>query len=531
MPSRILLVLATAIVTVGWTHGAFAQATESPRFDIQRFVVEGNTILPQAEVEQIVAPFAGSARDFGDVQRALEALQDTYHDRGYSATRVLIPEQDLKAGEVRLQVLESRIRNIRVEGNKFFDEANVRASLPSVVSGEPPNMRRVNSNIQLANENPAKKVRVELAPSDEPGKVDAVVKVDDEKPSLSTVFLDNTGNSPTGYHRVGYGYQNSNMFNRDHVLSLQAMTSPTQISDVALYGAGYRVPLYSWNGAVDVFAGYSNVNSGTVGSLFTVSGAGSIFGIRYTQILPRQGEYEQKLVLGWDYRDFHNSVALVGTTATLVPDVTIKPLSLSYYGRLAQVGRDISFSAGYSQNLPGGADGGQTAFDATRAGASAHYGIWRLGAAYTQALPGDLLFRVLLSGQYTTNALVPGEQFGLGGADNVRGYFERSVANDTGHREQFEIYSPELGPNIGADWKARLLFFTDSGRGHDNQPVLTGDNVLGSLGFGIRANRGKSLALRFDYALVTHTVGACTCNANSRQEGQGRAHFSVSYSF
>ena len=69
MPSRILLVLATAIVTVGWTHGAFAQATESPRFDIQRFVVEGNTILPQAEVEQIVAPFAGSARDFGDVQQ------------------------------------------------------------------------------------------------------------------------------------------------------------------------------------------------------------------------------------------------------------------------------------------------------------------------------------------------------------------------------------------------------------------------------------------------------------------------------
>ena len=525
MPRRTSsLLLAIAMVAGGWIHGAFAQAPEAPRFDIQRFVVEGNTILPQDEVERIVAPFAGKARDFGDVQRALEALEVAYHDRGYSATRVLVPEQDLKAGEVRLQVLESRIRNVRVEGNRFFDDANVRASLPSVVVGEPPNMRRVNENIQLANENPAKKVRLVLESTSEQGKVDAVVKVDDDKPTRISVFLDNSGNGPTGYYRAGVGYQHANLFNRDHVLTAQVITSPTRISDVMVFGVGYRVPLYQWNGAVDVFAGYSNVNSGTVADLFTVSGSGSVYGIRYTQILRRLGEYEQKLALGWDYRDFHNDVALVGVPGSLIPDITLKPLSLTYYGRLAQVGRDIAFSVGYSQNLAGGADGDQSAFDAIRAGATARYGIWRFGAAYTQALPGELLFRALLSGQYTTNALVPGEQFGLGGADNVRGYFERTAANDIGHRAQVELYSPELGPNIGADWKARMLVFTDWGRGRDNQPVRTGENVLGSLGVGIRANRGKSLALRLDWAQVTHAAG-------TRDEGKDRVHFSVSYTF
>ncbi|MEK7862430.1 MAG: POTRA domain-containing protein, partial [Chloroflexota bacterium] len=54
------------------------------RFDIQRFVVEGNTLLPQAEAEGLVAPFAGRQRAFGDVQRALETLESAYRLRGFS---------------------------------------------------------------------------------------------------------------------------------------------------------------------------------------------------------------------------------------------------------------------------------------------------------------------------------------------------------------------------------------------------------------------------------------------------------------
>ena len=530
MPRRTSLVIAIAMVASGWIQGVFAQAPEAPRFDIQRFVVEGNTILPQEEVDQIVAPFAGAGRDFGDVQRALEALQDAYLDHGYSASRVLVPEQDLKAGVVRLQVIEARTRNVRVEGNRFFDEANVRASLPSLVPGEPPNTRRIGENIQLANENPAKKARVVLEPTDEQGKVDAVVSVVDDKPTHTTVYLDNTGNSQTGYYRAGVGYQNTNLFNRDHVLTAQVITSPTQISDVTVFGVGYRVPVYRWNGAFDVFAGYSNVNSGTVADLFSVSGSGSIYGVRYTQILRRLGEYEQKLALGWDYRDFRNNVALVGVPGTLVPDITLKPLSLTYFGRLNQVGRDLSFSVGYSENLPGGADGDQSAFTAIRAGAVARYGIWRMGAAYTQALPEDLLFRALLAGQYTTNALVPGEQFGMGGVDNVRGYFERSAASDIGHRAQVELYSPELGANIGEDWKARMLVFTDWARGRDNAPVRVGEQSLGSVGLGMRMNRGKALSLRFDFAQVTRALGTPGASG-SRDEGSNRLHFSLGYTF
>ncbi len=40
--------------------------------------------------------------------------------------------------------------------------------------------------------------------------------------------LDNTGTSQTGDTRIGAGFQYANLFNRDHVLNVQYITSPTQ---------------------------------------------------------------------------------------------------------------------------------------------------------------------------------------------------------------------------------------------------------------------------------------------------------------
>jgi len=517
-----------ACALVFWSALVCAQAPTAPRFDIQRFLVEGNSLLPQDEVDQLIAPFIGPGRDFGDIQRALEAMQEAYLSRGYNAVRVLIPEQDLAGGQVRLQVIESRLRSVRVEGNRFFDEANVRASLPSLIAGEAPNTRRIGENVQLANENPVKQTRVVLESTEDAGKVDAVVRVTDDNPQRVSLFLDNTGNSGTGYYRAGVGYQNANMRNQDEVLTAQVITSPTQPSDVLIAGVGYRVPMYKWNGVVDVFAGYSDVNSGTVQGLFAVTGAGSIYGARYTQVLPRVESYEHRLAFGWDYRAFRNNVNLVGTSGTLVPDITIQPLSLTYTGRLPLVGKDFSFYGAYSWNVPaGGTDGDQQAFSQTRAGAEARYDIWRAGAAYSQLFPGDVILRATLNAQWTRHALVPGEQFGLGGVDNVRGYFEREVAYDKGNRAQLELYGPDLGATFGSDWRARILAFIDMGSGRDNTPVRNAqfpDVTLGSNGIGLRMNRGKSLSLRFDWAHVTSAAG-------TRDEGSQRLHFAVSYTF
>jgi hemolysin activation/secretion protein len=522
--SGIALALSCALGAAPIAAQITEQVPAAPRFAIQRFIVEGNSLLPRDEVERIVQPFAGPDRDFGDVQRALEALQDTYLERGYSAVRVLVPEQDLVAGQVRLQVIEARIRNVRVEGNKYFSEANVRAGLPTVVPGEPPNTRRIGENVQLSNENPAKNVGVRLQATEEAGKVDAVVRVTDDPPLRYTVFLDNTGNSETGEWRAGAGVMHANVADRDQILTAQAITSPTQPSDVLILGVGYRIPVYRWGGAFDFIAGYSDVDSGVVQNLFTVSGKGTIAAARYTQVLPRIGAYEQKLALGFDYRDYRQNVGLVGVSGTLVPDIRTHALSLGYLGRLSRVGQELAFQASYAKNIPGGADGDQAAFEAQRPGANARFEILRAGGSYTHALPMEALLRVAANFQYTWNALIPGEQFGMGGIESVRGFELREAANDTGYRVSAEVYTPDFGSNFGDQWRARALAFVDTARGRDNVPQRATENGLASVGFGVRLTHGKALSLLADFAYVTNGIA-------TRVDGSTRAHVAAVYSF
>src|ERR1700741_4720715 len=71
-----------------------ADIPAAPRFEITRFALEGNTLLRQQEIDRALAPYVGKEKDFGDIQRALEALEQAYRDRGYAIVQVLLPEQD-----------------------------------------------------------------------------------------------------------------------------------------------------------------------------------------------------------------------------------------------------------------------------------------------------------------------------------------------------------------------------------------------------------------------------------------------------
>src|ERR1039458_8371018 len=126
---------------------------QDERFDIVRFQVEGNTLLPEAEVQRAVAPQVGPKRVYGDIQKALEALERAYRAAGFSTVQVFVPEQELTTGVVRLQVTEGVIGKVVISGNKHFDDANIRASLPALKEGKAPNLRRMSENIQLSNEN------------------------------------------------------------------------------------------------------------------------------------------------------------------------------------------------------------------------------------------------------------------------------------------------------------------------------------------------------------------------------------------
>jgi hemolysin activation/secretion protein len=483
-------------------------ATASPKFEIRGFIPEGNTLLTQKVLDRAFAPFIGKDKDFGDVQRAVEALRAAYRAAGYGAVEIRLPEQELERGKVRLTVIEAKIRNIDVEGNRYFSKDNVRRGVPSLKEGSAPNSSEIARSVRLANENPAKQQTVLLRRSNLEHEIDATIRVADVNPERVSVSLDNSGNRSTGRLRLGLAYQHANMIDRDHVFSAQYITSPENFHDVSVSGVGYKLPLYAKGDSVDFLAGYSAVDSGTVQDLFVVSGKGAIFAARYNQGLTKWGDLEHRLSYGLEYRAYQNSVVPVGGVLTLVPDITVHPFTLAYSAGLRQGQYQLSFILGISQNLPGGSDGSDQDFKNARfMVGNARYRVFRIGGAYNRSLGADWQLRVRLDGQYTDDALVTGEQFAIGGADNVRGFNERYLSNDKGIRTNWEIYTPEFARQLGFEKnRLRFLAFYDTGTAKRNQP-LPGELESGSLdsgGIGMRLSYKESYTVRVDFGHVFH---------------------------
>jgi len=527
---------------------------QDEHFDIVRFQIEGNTLLPEAEVQGAVAPLVGPKRVYGDIQKALEALERAYRAAGFSTVQVYVPEQELTSGVVRLQVSEGVIGKVLISGNKRFDNANIRASLPALREGKAPNLRRMSENIQLSNENPAKQIEVTLGVSEEEGKVDAKVLVAEENPQRAFATLDSTGTAATGVSRVGVAYQNANLFNRDQTLTLAYTGSADAPSGVKvdIFSVGYRVPLYALGDSLDFIYGKSSVNtpssSPTLGGALGIVGKGDVFAARWNHYFPRRGEYTSKLIFGVDYKYINARCTTAAgepvsidpptpTTGTCVP-YTTRPLSLTYSGQRQSPGQVFDYNLGVAHNLALGThytnvDGATDRYSYLTTGnrpTRDDFSIVRLGGSYLKAFQSDWQVRAAASGQYAGNPLVPAEQLGLAGSTAVRGFNERAAVADSGYFANAEIYTPELAKATGARGSLRALAFYDFAHGYNhNVPAgsLTPTNIgIASIGAGVRYALGKDFSLRFDLAQVIDAGPPGT-----KERGDWRGHLNVMIGF
>lgn len=503
---RLSVVVFLSFVRVASAAAAVQPGDPIGAFEITRFEVTGNTLLDPAAVQALLSGFTGKQRDFGYVERAVVALEGAYKKRGFSLVKVILPEQELNGGVVHLQVIETRLGKVSVKGNVSHSNANIRRSLPAVVEDTMLNTDLLSANLRMANENPSKKIDVRLQSGSQPGVVDAAVQVADEKTWSVGAVVDNSGFETSGRTHVTAQYQNFNLWGLDHLFSLQYTTSVEDPSKISVYGAGYHIPLYSHADSLDFYGSYSTVNAGSVSAgIFdlTVSGAGSVVGTHFNHDFPRIGHYESRLVVGFDRKAFRNDVELLGTQ--LGGDVTVDPLSLSYAGTWTLPAGNFNFYLTGVRNIPGGSQAGDSNFTAARSGAQTGYSLLRYGVGFYRPLTGDWLLRLTVNGQETRDALVSGEQFGVGGAASVRGLQERELADDKGITANAEVYTPNLCAAVpgGATHCTALAFFDDGYLSrNDALPGESSHASVNSAGIGFRLTNGRMLSLQLDYGRV-----------------------------
>lgn len=492
-----------AALLLGGMHGlVWSDASDTtPTAQVDSFRISGNTLLERAAIEAALEPYQGS-RNLLELKAAAAALEALYIKAGYGGVIVYVPPQQSASGVLDITVLEGRISRIVVLDNRRDSEGLVLRSVPGLRVGVTPRPRRIDEQIELTNQNPARQLAVTLEPGAKRGQIEARVSVTELPERIWSVGLDNTGNKQTGRLRTNLGFLQSNLFGLDQTFQIGAQLAPEDIDSVTTVSAAWRAPIYSAGLMLDLQGGYSDVDGGTTSTAagpLQFSGKGHTVGGRLTKALPRLGAFSQRLSVGLDYRDYLNDCSIgglpEGACGSAGASVSVSPASLDYQLQLG--GRNPAVvQLGYfaNTNLFGGhAD--RADFEAARAGAKRSFRGERLNAQALLALPGDTQLQVRAAGQATRSALVPGEQFGLAGINAVRGYQEREVTGDQAMLLSIEFRSFDMAA-LSDTWidHLRWITFVDGGRVWNHEGLFcrgTRSNcTLGSAGTGFRMSLG-----------------------------------------
>lgn len=182
-----------------------SKAAASVAVLVKRFDVQGATLLDAATLNAVLQPWVGQKSDLASLQRAADAIADTYRRSGYLA-RVWLPEQEVRDGVVLIRVAEGRLSGLRVENRgapRALSESRVRDFMMARQrEGEVLRTADVQRAVTLLNEMPGMRAASVLEPGEKEGDSRIVVAISDAPLLSGSALLDNTGARATGEARA-----------------------------------------------------------------------------------------------------------------------------------------------------------------------------------------------------------------------------------------------------------------------------------------------------------------------------------------
>ena len=188
---------------------------ESPCFAIQQFTLEVPNQLPETIrtagvsnlphdpfrfAEDYLRRYAGACVGKEGLNLIVKRLTNLILSKGYSTTRVGIPEQDLASGTLKLVLVPGVIRAIRFTDPGLY--GTWRNAFPTS-AGALLNLRDLEQGLEQMKRVPSQDVDMQIVPGDIPGESDVVIEAKRSKPWKLTGTLDDSGAKGTGKLQAG----------------------------------------------------------------------------------------------------------------------------------------------------------------------------------------------------------------------------------------------------------------------------------------------------------------------------------------
>ncbi len=531
------LALATTAALAGTSAlGETAPSAEPLRFPILAFAVVGNSVLSTEEIENAVYPFLGESQTLADAERARTALERAYASRGFLSVAVTLPPQAAADGEITLQVTEARIGKRRISGAQYNLPSSIAEALPTTQPGQVPDFNELQGELAQVQSRADLEITPVLAAGSAADRLDVEIKVQDRLPLHGSVELNSkqTYNGARGRLEVGMRYDN--LLQQQHSIGLNWLVAPAAPHSSSVWVLSYGLPL----GEGRLNAAYVHSSSSTPTSLggATVT-RGRTFGLRWRHPLPGlDGGASHAFTTSVDWKDNEDASQNVAGFTTATPALRYPAYGLSWdffapgsAGGSTQAEIALAFGTSAFGARTVDCNGvAKDQFDCKRAGASATFQVlrgnlatrWRVGKGWDASLR--------LQGQLADAPQASSEQFGAGGFDSVRGYYEYEQVGDRGWSLRTEIGSPAWTQAMPLALTAVAFADYASLRTSHTLPGEIAATRLASLGFGLRAQGSSGLQIRLDYALPLYgTVKADSAGQaiDATRAHRGRLDFSA----
>ncbi|MFH2090809.1 MAG: ShlB/FhaC/HecB family hemolysin secretion/activation protein [Pseudomonadota bacterium] len=493
-----------------------AGETEQVTFPIHSFHIGGNTVLGKERLTQAVKNFAGEGKTAEDVEAARDSLEQLYHESGYPTVLVNIPEQTVEDGTVKLEVIESRIKRVRVVGNKYFTMEKIKQDLAGLQPGKILFLPQIQQELSRINQNPDLKVSPVLVPGRELGTIDVELKVEDKLPLHGSLEVNNRSTHTTTNTRLNGLIRYDNLWQKGHSISAQFQTSPEKTDEVKVFSTSYSMPV-PWNKdhLLIGYVVYSDSETAS-GEGFNVIGKGNILGLRYMVPLPSMGRYDHSLTAGFDWKDFEED------TQGAVTPITYVPMTLGYAASFPNKTGVTQFSADINLLLRGMLGNDMDEFQNKRFGATGNYLYMTAGLERRQKLPENFSLFVKIDGQVTDQPLVNNEQYSAGGVGSVRGYMESEVLADNAFHGTIELYAPSLFKT----YPTMPYLFYDYAWLFTKEPLAgqSDSSFIHGLGIGLQGSWKDHIDYKLDWGMALE-------DTDDTQSGDLQLYFKCNYRF
>ncbi|WP_207388775.1 ShlB/FhaC/HecB family hemolysin secretion/activation protein [Stutzerimonas kirkiae] len=487
------------------------KAQSGVQVEVSAFRFAGNSLLSDAELSAALHGYLGRSLDFDELQRAPQAVATLYRSHGW-VVRAFLPRQDVTEGVVLIQVDEARFGTARIEGEapRRLGPATWQDTIAAAqAQDEPLHAPALDRALLLLDDLPGVTASGSLAPGQQPGQTDLLLRLGDEPLVVGNIGADNFGMRGTGSQRVTAAIGvNSPLRLGDR---LNAHLIHTDGND---YGRlAYSLPVGSRG--LRLGANISNLDYRLVGSRFSAfdaEGSSLSWGLEASYPLLRSRQRNIYLVANADRKRFDNR-ANSATTAKYDVDVFTLGLIGNRYDTWGGGGsNEASLFLSSGQVDPAGlaqprADDSDSGFTKLRAGLARH-----------QAITGGLSAFAAWSGQWADSNLDSSERFFLGGSSGVRAYPVNEGGGSWG-----QVLNLELRQRLAHGWQLNGFFDYGQVWQYRHDRFVAGQRLSGSAGnrldykgYGLTLGWNGPLGLQLN-ATWAHRVGS---NPNPALDGR-----------